>query len=70
MKRTTTIAIKKARQEASQKRWQEKRKKQSWYLLKIAQERIAELEAEVARLSDVNPAVEGRREPTTDPKKG
>ena len=44
----------KERQKESQRKWEERRKKEPWYLLKIAQERIAELEAEVARLSTLN----------------
>lgn len=51
----------KERQKESQRKWEERRKKEPWYLLKIAQERIAELEAEVARLSTLNAAAVGRR---------
>ena len=55
----------KERQKESQRKWEERRKKEPWYLLKIAQERIAELEAEVARLSTLNPAHLAR--PTDEP---
>lgn len=49
----------KARRVASDKRWEEKRKQQPWYQLRMAQTRIAELEAEVARLSTLNPSLQG-----------
>lgn len=45
----------KLRQEKSSQRWEEKRKQEPWYLLREANKRIAELEAEVARLSTLNP---------------
>ena len=51
----------KERQKESQRKWEERRKKEPWYLLKIAQERIAELEAEVARLSTLNAGAVPRR---------
>ena len=44
----------KAREEASEKRWEENRKQQPWYKLREAQRRIAELEAEVAALRSAN----------------
>ena len=48
----------KARQEESARKWEERRKQEPWYKLKVALERIAELEAEVARLSTLNPTLE------------
>lgn len=38
----------KARQEQSEKEYEEKRKNSTWYLLKVANERIEELESELA----------------------
>lgn len=40
----------KARNAAAEKRFEEKQKRQPWYLLKEAQKRIAQLEAEIAEL--------------------
>ncbi len=52
----------KLRRDASEKRYEEDRKKQPWYKLQEAHKRIAELEAEVAALRTANAAVEARRD--------
>lgn len=45
------------RKKARAERWEEKRKKQPWYLLQEAHKRIAELEAEVTTLRSSNKVI-------------